>query len=136
MVTELHINILYLTEYTYYQTLVVCESENVVLKAKELLSSLEDDIIAFHVSKQIIRVMLHAQEDMVESFQEEGILRPRDAEVLIKETHKTSTLLENEWVQRLWRDVMSASQKTDYRPRQRSRGGSVEGPDINEFHLV
>jgi len=89
------------------------------------MSTLEDDIIAFHVSKQIIRVMLHAQEDMVEAFQEEGILRPRDAEVLIKETHKTSSLLENEWVQRLWNDAMSISQKTDYRPRGPSRGVSM-----------
>ena len=130
----IEVHILYLTKNTYYQALVVSESENVVLKAKELLSSLEDDIIAFHVSKQIIRVMLHAQEDMVESFQEEGILRPRDAEVLIKETHKTSTLLENEWIQRLWRDVMSASQKTDYRPKQRSRRGSLEELDLTEFY--
>jgi hypothetical protein len=50
---------------------------------------------------------------MVETFQEEGILRPRDAEILISENRKNNKLLEIHWLDRLWNESLSVSIKTD-----------------------
>jgi hypothetical protein len=45
---------------------------------------------------------------MVEEFEEEGLLLPRDADVLLLETHNDYMLLEREWLRKLlWNDIDS-----------------------------
>ncbi len=41
---------------------------------------------------------------MLEKFQEEGILRPRDVESLLLETRRDCTRLELEWISVMWKD--------------------------------
>jgi hypothetical protein len=83
------------------QALVVSESKTVVKKAKDLFKTVDEDVIKYHVSKQIARVVLNAQETMIETLQEEGFLNPRDAAVLIRETLKTSAMVKNEGINKL-----------------------------------
>ena len=47
---------------------------------------------------------------MVEEFQKEGLLLPRDAEVLLSETHNDNLLLERKWLRKLfWNDIGSGN---------------------------
>ena len=46
-------------------------------------------------------MVLATQEDMVKTFQEEGILCPRDAEMLLEETSRQSKWLKREWFHRI-----------------------------------
>jgi hypothetical protein len=77
------------------------------------------------VSKQIARIVLHNQETMIETFQEEGILRPRDADVLIAETHKTIAMIENEWLEKLWEDVMSVHHRSSQESMSTNRRDTI-----------
>ena len=78
------------------------------------------------VLSQVARIVLHTQESMVEQFQSEGVLRPRDAEVLLVETHKDSSRLESEWLHRLWGDNLSVSvqAQTQFGVDGRARAGT------------
>ena len=57
------------------------------------------DVIRFYMSKQVARVLLHTQQVMVEEFQSEGIIRPKDAEALLEGTRNDVNRLESEWLQ-------------------------------------
>lgn len=83
------------------QALVVLESKAVVKKAEDLFKMVDEEVIKYHVSKQITRVVLNTQETMIENLLEEGFLNPRDADVLIRETLKTSAMVESEGVNKL-----------------------------------
>jgi len=46
-------------------------------------------------------MVLATQEDMVKTFQEEGILCPRDAELLLEETQRRGQWIRREWMHRI-----------------------------------
>eukprot|EP01041_Mallomonas_annulata_P003036 gene3036-5952_t len=82
--------------------LVVQESVESVTAAKAMLADIDADIISYNVSKQVARILLHTQQTMVEKFQEEGVLCPRDADILLIETHRDYVQLQREWLRRIW----------------------------------
>ena len=66
------------------EALVVRESRQNVASARVKLNEISVDIIGFYHSKQAARVLLHAQEEMVEELVTQGILQEKDAGLLLK----------------------------------------------------
>lgn len=50
------------------------------------------------IGSQVARVLIHAQEQMIEQFEKEGILHPRDAVVLLEETHHHERFIKLDWI--------------------------------------
>ena len=65
-----------------------------------MLSRIDEDIVSFHVSKQVARIIVHTQEELIHEFSAKGVLRPRDAEFLQEEIRKNSERLYAEWLTR------------------------------------
>jgi len=77
---------------------VVQDSKEHVELAKEMLSSIDRDEVSYIVTKQVSRLLLTAQQVMVEELEEEGVLRPVDATVLHIETRRVHRQLERKWL--------------------------------------
>lgn len=65
-----------------------------------MLSRIDEDIVAAHVSKQVSRIIVHTQEELIHEFSSKGVLRDRDAEFLTEEIRKNSERLYDEWLER------------------------------------
>jgi hypothetical protein len=104
--------------------LVVSESKEVVKKAQALYDLIDRETRNYHTAKQLSRFVLYSQEVLIEKLQEEGVLNPRDAEVLIHETHEKKKLIENEGLKQLMKHIgvymLSFEEPPDTSPRERS----------------
>lgn len=83
---------------------ILVESRDNVAAAKGMFNQMDPFIIRYHLSKQMARVLLHTQEEVVETFQLEGILRPVDADLLLRQTNREFRRLEGEWLEEPWGD--------------------------------
>lgn len=81
---------------------ILVESRENVSAAKAMFNQMDPYIVRYHLSKQMARVLLHTQEEVVETLQLEGILRPVDAEVLLRQTNREFRRLEGEWLEEPW----------------------------------
>eukprot|EP00607_Mallomonas_marina_P011087 CAMPEP_0182424830 /NCGR_PEP_ID=MMETSP1167-20130531/11091_1 /TAXON_ID=2988 /ORGANISM="Mallomonas Sp, Strain CCMP3275" /LENGTH=463 /DNA_ID=CAMNT_0024604933 /DNA_START=502 /DNA_END=1893 /DNA_ORIENTATION=+ len=94
---------------TMEQVKIVEESEGKLALARKALKQIDRETMSYSVSRQVARILLHTQEEMVEQLQKEGILRPRDASELLLETKRENQMLEGEWVQEVWNNLMGIS---------------------------
>lgn len=83
---------------TEEESLVVEESNTVVDLAKHMLMGIDNNTICYHVSKQVARIIVHTQEDIIHTLSKEGILTDKDAEVLLAETRVNQRMLKRNWL--------------------------------------
>jgi NhaP-type Na+/H+ or K+/H+ antiporter len=81
---------------TAEQRIVVKESKELVQKARNRLSEVDPTLVTKNISKQSARWILHAQEDLIEELQEEGILTAEQAETLQEAVEADFSLLERD----------------------------------------
>ena len=56
-------------------------------KAQEHLNLIDQDVISFHATEMVARMVLNMADDIVLQFQEEGILSEKDSEEFFKKTN-------------------------------------------------
>ena len=88
---------------------ILSESRRNVALAKAMLSTIDDDLIAFHITRQTTDIILRTQETEIEQLQQDGILCERDAEHLIEEVHRESDRIQLQSLNHIWRTRASAS---------------------------
>ena len=69
---------------------MLLESHQVIESAEAMLSTLDDNIITYHMTKQATDIILRVQENTIELLQMEGILCELEAEEAIEEVHDHS----------------------------------------------
>eukprot|EP01039_Chlorochromonas_danica_P001449 gene1449-1574_t len=87
------------------EAIVVTESKSSVAKASHRLSGIDPRIISWQISKQVAKMILRCQEDLIEEFQEEGIITENHAEALLDELAKDYRRVQIETVS--WEDRLT-----------------------------
>eukprot|EP01033_Poteriospumella_lacustris_P001070 gene1070-777_t len=75
------------------EEIVVEESRALVRLAKYHLYRIDRDIITCQLTKQAARMILHAQEDAITEFSEEGVITGHDAMMMLEEVYRDKALL-------------------------------------------
>jgi hypothetical protein len=68
--------------------LILQESSGCIKKAQKLLAEIDPDIISFHATEMVARMVLNMANDTVMQFQEEGILSEKDTEVFLEKSYE------------------------------------------------
>ena len=92
---------------------ILSESRRNVAMAKDMLSKIDDDLIAFHITRQTTDIILRTQETEIEQLQRDGILCERDAEHLVEEVHREASRIQLQSLNHIWRTRTAASQTGD-----------------------
>ncbi len=69
------------------EQLIVRESTLLMREAQKTLDSIDPNVISFHATEMVARMVLNMADDIVMRFQEEGILNEQDSEDFFKKTN-------------------------------------------------
>lgn len=102
------------------ELLCVEESNYSVDEAKAMLQSYDQNTISYHVSKQVARIIVFTQEDIIHKLLKEGILTEKDADVLLDETRINQKMLKRSWLATMFDREESNTKyhKVSKRPQQ------------------
>lgn len=73
---------------TEEEALILQESHICLKKAQMMLADIDSDIISFHATEMVARMVLNMANDTVMQFQEEGILSEKDSEVFLEKSYE------------------------------------------------
>lgn len=73
---------------TEEEALIIAESNQLMKEARKMLAEIDRDVISFHATEMVTRMVLHMANDTVMQFQEEGILSEKDTEVFLEKSYE------------------------------------------------
>jgi hypothetical protein len=69
------------------EQLIIRESTIMMREAQKLLDAIDEQVVSFHATEMVARMVLNMADDVVTRFQEEGILNEHDSEDFFKKTY-------------------------------------------------